>query len=128
MPSFAAAATTAAYAMFPFWSVVSMLSNVATRSAGPWLFRTLARTCTRPHGAANVDARDTRRRGGALARGGLLHAAWFRVERPVPRGSRAHTGRPQPRRHATEHRRDDLQTRLDEDDPAADRLHECAEA
>src|SRR5438309_371705 len=95
-----AAATIASSAMFPFWSVVNMLSNVATATAGAWPFWTLATRVHGPHGGAHVDAHRSRHHRSTPPRGCVLLAARLAVERPVRRGSRAH----------------------------ADRLHECAEA
>src|SRR5919201_604897 len=105
-----------------------MLSNVATLSAGPWPFWTLAVSWTCAHRASNVGSHRTSWSCSAAARGSAVPAARLDIERAVPRGSRAYARRPQPGRHPGEHPDDDLQTGLDEDDPAADRLHECAEA
>src|SRR5919198_6699991 len=105
-----------------------MLSTLATHSARPCPVRT---TCARTHAHApsrHVAAHTSRSSGVTLTRPRVLHATPFVWQRPVPRRSRTHAWRPQPRRHAADHRNDDLQAGLDEDDPAADRLHECAEA
>src|SRR5437870_3622409 len=103
-----------------------MLSNIATISAGPCPFATPCGERTAHAPCAHVTADDTRRTRPPAARGCDAHAARL-DKRAVPSRHRAHARRPQPGRHAGEHRVDDLQVRVDEDDPAADRLHERAE-
>src|SRR5438445_7699677 len=111
----------------PFLSLVSMLPKLATESAGPWPFRTTCGDATRHAPCADVVARRARRTRAHPARRCRRLAARILVEGPVPRRRHANARRPQPRRDAGDRRHDHLQARVDEDDPAADLVHERPE-
>src|SRR6476659_3178996 len=111
-------------AIAPFWFVVSMLSKLATASAGPRPVWTPCGATGSPARSNDVDAHRTRRDCTAFTRHRDRFTARLFIEGPVPRRHRAVARRPQPRRHAGEHRLHHLPARVDEDDPAADLLHE----
>src|SRR5512133_3792573 len=104
-----------------------MLSKLATASAGPCPVWTLARQQHRPHAGMRVDTHRTRRYCTASPQHRDRLATRLVVEGPVPRRHRALARRLEPRRDTGEHQRHHLPTRVDEDDPAADLVHECAE-
>src|SRR5262245_59416857 len=104
-----------------------MLSTLAMAPAGPCPKLT---TCARGYAPAlsqHVDAHAARRSRTAPAGGRVLQPAYLELKRPVSSRRRSNARRRQLRRHAGEHRRHDLQARLDADGTPADRLHECAE-
>src|SRR6266511_585199 len=104
-----------------------MLSKLATRSAEPCPVWTPCGAPTPRAPSNDVDAHRTRRDCTASTRHRGRFAARFLLERPVPRRHRALARRFEPRRHAGEHQFHHLRARVDEDDPAADLIHERAE-